>query len=396
MKGKKILLGVTGSIAAYKIPLLVRLLIKEGADVKVVMTPAAAEFVSPLVLSTLSRNEVLTQLSDEATWANHVMLGRWADVMLIAPASCNTLAKMANGLCDNLLLSVYLSATCPVMVAPAMDEDMWHHAATQANIQRLRSFGHQLIDSEYGELASGLTGMGRMAEPEHLLESIRQMLSKPKPLQGKKALVTAGPTYENLDPVRFIGNYSTGKMGIAIAESLAEAGCEVELVLGPVSIPVQHAGIKVTPVVSAQQMFAACERLFPTCHLAVMSAAVADYTPLHVANEKIKKNDLEFSLPLSRTKDILKHLGNIKNNSQLLIGFALETKDEKQHALKKLHEKNADAIVLNSLREPGAGFAHDTNKVLLLEKNGQETDFPLKSKKELANDLTQKIIEWIS
>ncbi len=394
MKGKKVLIGITGSIAAYKIPFLVRLLVKAEAEVKVIMTLSAAEFVSPLVLSTLSKHDVSINLSSENTWSNHVMLGRWADIMLIAPASCNTIAKMANGICDNLLMSVYLSATCPLMLAPAMDEDMWNHPSLKKNIQTLQQFGHQVVESEYGELASGLIGMGRMAEPEKLFQEIELFLNKKKRLIGKKALVTAGPTYENLDPVRFIGNHSSGKMGIAIAEALANEGCEIELVLGPSHLSTKHPLINITRVTSAQQMYDASIAVFDQMNLGVMSAAVADYTPLKVSESKIKKKDEEFTIQLTKTKDILKHLGSIKKENQLLVGFALENKDEKTYALKKLKEKNADAIILNSLNDEGAGFAHDTNKITIFEKNGTETPFPLKTKQQLAVDIVEKIIEW--
>lgn len=396
MKGKKILIGITGSIAAYKIPSLVRLLIKAGAEVKVVMTPAANEFVSPLVLSTLSRNQVLIDLADESTWANHVMLGRWADVFLIAPASCNTIAKMASGLCDNLLLAVYLSATCPVILAPAMDEDMWNHPSFKRNLETLKDWNHLVLDSEYGELASGLVGMGRMLEPESILHKLELFFTKTLELQGKKALVTAGPTYENIDPVRFIGNHSSGKMGIAIAEALAERGCEVQLILGPSNLRTEHKRITTTHVNSAAEMFDACSTRFENMDIAVMSAAVADYTPVRVAEEKIKKKDEQFSIELTKTKDILKHLGSIKKSGQLLVGFALESHDERNYALKKLEEKNADAIILNSLKDEGATFGHDTNKISIFERNGQESHFPLKSKKELAKDIVTKIVEWIA
>lgn len=394
MNGRKILIGITGSIAAYKIPQLVRLLIKAGAEVKVLMTPSAINFVSPLVLSTLSKNRVLVDIANGAEWENHVMLGRWADLFLLAPASCNSISKMANGLCDNLVMAVYLSATCPVMIAPAMDEDMWHHASTRRNLALLRSYGNHVLDSEYGELASGLIGMGRMLEPEQLIASIESVLSASKRLSGKKALVSAGPTYENLDPVRFIGNYSSGKMGIAIAEALANEGCQVELVLGPVALTPQHPAIHVTPVRSAQEMYEACMRHFEETDIAVMAAAVADYTPVDVSDAKIKKQASEFELKLKKTTDILKSLGVIKKSNQLLIGFALENRDEKQYALKKLQEKNADAIVMNSLRDEGAGFAGDTNKITIFEKDGTETSYELKSKTAAAKDIVEKIIAW--
>jgi phosphopantothenoylcysteine decarboxylase/phosphopantothenate--cysteine ligase len=388
------LIGITGSIAAYKIPHLVRLLIKSGAEVQVVMTPSATQFVSQLVLSTLSKRVVLHELSSNDNWTNHVMLGRWADVMVIAPATCNTISKMAHGLCDNLLLSIYMSATCPIMIVPAMDEDMWHHPAFQTNLNTLKQFGHVVLESQFGELASGLIGMGRMAEPEEIITQIGQFLNKNLRLKGKKALVTAGPTYENIDPVRFIGNHSSGKMGIALADALAKEGCEVHLVLGPSSLSPSEANIRVTRVTSAQEMYDAAVADFNQMDLAIMSAAVADYTPMVKSNVKIKKKDEEYSIQLTKTKDILKHLGSIKTAQQILVGFALETSDEKNYALKKLNEKNADAIILNSLNDAGAGFAHDTNKVTLFEKNGQETDFPLQSKTELANNIVEKIIQW--
>ena len=393
MKGKKIIIGISGSIAAYKIPMLVRLLLKKGAEVKIVMTPSAATFVSPLVLSTLTKHPVLIELSSNETWANHVALGRWADLMLIAPASCNTIAKMANGICDNLLLAVYLSATCPVMIAPAMDEDMWNHGSLQKNIVQLKSYQNIVLDTEHGELASGLIGFGRMLEIEKLAVEIDSFLNTKQRLKNKKALVTAGPTYENLDPVRYIGNYSSGKMGIAIAETLANEGCEVVLVLGPTSLTTMHANIKTIHVRSAEEMLNACTTHFAETDIAVMSAAVADYTPMTVATSKIKKKDEEFTIQLKKTTDILKQLGSIKSKNQILIGFALENKDEKTYALKKLEEKNADAIVLNSLNDEGAGFAHDTNKVTIFEKNGIETNYDLKSKTAVAKDIVEKIIK---
>lgn len=394
MQGKHILLGISGSIAAYKTPMLLRLLRKAGAEVRVVMTPAAGDFVSPLVLSTLSGEPVHSSLSDGAQWANHVMLGRWADLVVIAPASCNTLAKMATGLCDNLLLATYLSAPCPVMIAPAMDEDMWHHPGTIENIARLRARGHQVLDTEYGELASGLTGQGRMPEPETLFACIQQHFAEEGSLAGMKALVTAGPTYESIDPVRFIGNHSSGKMGVAIAQTLATAGCSVELVLGPSALQVSHPNIRVTRVVSAQQMFEACVGLWPSCRIGVMSAAVADYTPAAPAGQKLKKGEHDMQLTLTRTPDILASLGKQKGEGQWLIGFALETRDGLSYAREKMVAKNADAIVLNTLEDAGAGFGHDTNRITLLERNGKETAFELKSKTEVARDLLKKIIEW--
>jgi phosphopantothenoylcysteine decarboxylase/phosphopantothenate--cysteine ligase len=394
LQGKKILLGVTGSIAAYKSAVLTRLLIKAGAEVKIVMTPSAKDFVTPLSLSTLSKNPVLADLSENDSWANHVMLGRWADIMLIAPLSCNTLSKMANGSCDNLLMAVYLSANCPVVVAPAMDEDMWHHATTKNNLHTINSFGNHVIPVENGELASGLVGDGRMAEPESIVNWLNNFFLNRSELKGKKILITAGPTYEPIDPVRFIGNHSSGKMGAAIAEEMYKRGAVVTLVLGPSHIKINE-GIKVIKVRSADEMFNACESVFPVSDVAVMSAAVADYTPLNTAKEKIKKTENDFSVQLTKTKDILKHLGEQKRNDQLLVGFALETNNEKENALKKLQFKNADMIVLNSLNDAGAGFGHDTNKITIFDKTGKEHPFETKSKKDVAVDIVNTIIQLL-
>lgn len=392
---KKILLAVTGSIAAYKSILLVRLLVKAGAEVKVVMTPAASAFVSPLTLATLSKNAVITELANNDSWSNHVMLGRWADVMVVAPLSCNTLAKMANGLCDNMLLATWLSATCPVVVAPAMDEDMWHHPATQANLQRLESFGNRIIPVDKGELASGLYGDGRMAEPEAIMQYLESNFFGKKDLAGKKALVTAGPTYEPIDPVRFIGNHSSGKMGLAIAEELAGRGAEVHLVLGPSSVKPTAPGIYVHKVQTAGQMYDTCMAEFPTTDIAVMSAAVADYTPVETAPEKIKKTSGTLVIELTKTKDILKSLGQVKRNGQLLAGFALETANERQYALDKLASKNADLIVLNSLNDEGAGFGYDTNKVTIFEKGGNEIAYERKPKQQVAKDIVDRIVNLL-
>jgi phosphopantothenoylcysteine decarboxylase/phosphopantothenate--cysteine ligase len=393
LHGKKILIGVTGSIAAYKTAALIRLLIKEGAEVKVIMTPAAANFITPLTLATLSKNEVLSDIATNSTWANHVMLGRWADVMLIAPLSCNTLAKMAVGQCDNLLLAVYLSATCPVVAAPAMDEDMWHHPSTKNNLNTLGGFNNKIIPVENGELASGLTGDGRMAEPETIIQWLHNFLLRKNDLAGKKVLVTAGPTYEPIDPVRFISNHSTGKMGIAIAEEMSSRGAAVTLVLGPTAEHVEN-GIKIVKVKSAEEMYNACINEFTTCDIAVMSAAVADYTPVNMATEKIKKTENEFTIALTKTKDILKTLGQQKKQ-QLLVGFALETNNEKEYALKKLHGKNADFIVLNSLNDAGAGFGHNTNKITIFDRQGNEFAFGVKTKKEVAADIVNTILKSI-
>jgi phosphopantothenoylcysteine decarboxylase/phosphopantothenate--cysteine ligase len=396
LQGKKILLGVTGSIAAYKAILLVRLLTKHGAEVKVIVTPAGKEFVSLLTLATLSKNKVLVDLADENTWANHVMLGRWADVMLFAPLSCNTLAKIANGTCDNLLLAAYLSATCPVAVAPAMDEDMWHHITTKRNLGKLAEAGHKIISVATGELASGLFGEGRMAEPEEIVTYLEEHFFRGNDLAGKKATVTAGPTYEAIDPVRFIGNHSSGKMGFAIAEVLYNKGADVTLVCGPTNQQLLYKGIKIIKVVSASQMFTACESCFADTDILVMTAAVADYTPEEVAPEKIKKAGETFPLKFTKTKDILKHLGGIKKSHQFLVGFALETNDEKQNAVKKLSEKKVDLLILNSLRDVEAGFGKDTNKVTIFDKDQNEYSYPAKAKKLVAEDIVDLIIKKLS
>lgn len=396
LRGKKIIIGITGSIAAYKAILLVRLLIKAGAEVRVIMTPAANDFVSSLTLSTLSKNKVLIDLFDEDSWANHVMLGRWADVMLIAPLSCNTLAKMAGGFCDNLLLAVYLSATCPVAVAPAMDEDMWKHPSTKINLEKIISYGNKLIPVESGELASGLVGEGRMAEPEAIVSYLESNFFLPKTLAGKKALVTAGPTYEAIDPVRFVGNHSSGKMGIEIAKELHNRGAEVTLVLGPTAQSISANGINVKSVKSAEEMYNACTEIYPSTDIAVMAAAVADYTPVNAAEEKIKKKADTWILEFKKTKDILKSLGEKKTAQQFLVGFALETNNEREYALNKLSSKNADMIVMNSLRDAGAGFGHDTNKITIFDRSGHEYNFDTKSKSAVAKDIVDTIIQLIN
>jgi phosphopantothenoylcysteine decarboxylase/phosphopantothenate--cysteine ligase len=392
LQGKKILIGVTGSIAAYKSIYLVRLLVKAGAEVKVIITPSAKDFVSTITLSTLSHNPVLTDLFDEQSWANHVMLGRWADVMIIAPLSCNTLAKMANGQCDNLLLAVYLSATCPVVVAPAMDEDMWHHPSAKENIRKLESFGNKIIPVESGDLASGLQGEGRMAEPEKIIEFINTHFFLTKKLVNKKAIVTAGPTYELIDPVRFIGNHSTGKMGLAIAKELYNRGADVTLIMGPTQLSFSANGISLIKVTTADEMFAVANELFDKADIAVMAAAVADYTPVVKADEKIKKNEEKLTIELAKTKDILKSLGEKKRPGQVLVGFALETNNEKENALDKLKKKKADMIVLNSLKDEGAGFGYDTNKITIFDKGGEEFDFAAKTKDGVAKDIVDTII----
>lgn len=392
LSGKKILIGITGSIAAYKTPLIVRLLIKAGAEVKLIMTPASKDFVSKLTLSTLSKNPVLTDLFDEQSWSNHVELGRWADVMLVAPLSCNTLSKMATGQCDNLLLAVYLSSTCPVMVAPAMDEDMWHHSTTKNNLNLLKQYGVKVLNVGHGELASGLVGEGRMAEPEEIVEELETFFRTSQQLKNKKVLVTAGPTYEAIDPVRFIGNHSSGKMGFAIAEEMASRGAEVTLISGPVSLKTKSKNVNLVSVVSAEEMYEKCVAN-SDYDVAVMAAAVADYTPSTVADQKIKKNGDELNLSLKKTKDILGTLGKIKKDDQVLVGFALETENETANAQKKLNEKNADIIVLNSLNDEGAGFKTDTNKVSLFFKNGTQKQIDLKSKTALAKDIVDSILE---
>jgi phosphopantothenoylcysteine decarboxylase/phosphopantothenate--cysteine ligase len=397
MQGKKILLGITGSIAAYKSAMLTRLLVKTGAEVKVVMTPSATDFITPLTLATLSKQPVLSAFvkDDTGQWNNHVDLGLWADVFVIAPASANTLAKMASGICDNLLMAVYLSARCPVLVAPAMDLDMWQHPSTQSNLNKLLSYGNRLIEPGHGELASGLTGTGRMAEPETIVAYLTHFFSEKKKLTGKTALVTAGPTFEAIDPVRFIGNHSSGKMGFAIAEALANEGARVNLVTGPTHLHTNHPGISVTPVTSAEEMHTHCTRLFPTTDIAVLAAAVADYKPITVADQKIKKKEDNLVIELHKTHDIAASLGSQKKNGQLIVGFALETENEKENALKKLEAKNFDLIVLNSLNDAGAGFGHDTNKITLISRDKTEHTFALKSKQAAAEDIVKAIGERI-
>jgi phosphopantothenoylcysteine decarboxylase/phosphopantothenate--cysteine ligase len=392
---KKILLAITGSIAAYKSILLIRLLVKAGAEVKVVMTPAAKDFVSPLTLSTLSKGPVVSDLFNNESWSNHVMLGRWADVMVIAPLSCNTLGKMAHGLCDNMLLATYLSATCPVVLAPAMDEDMWHHPTTKSNLEKVASFGNKIIPVEKGELASGLYGDGRMAEPETIFAFIEENFFLNKDLAGKKALVTAGPTFEPIDPVRFIGNHSSGKMGVAICRELARRGAEVHLILGPSSIPVDEDRIHLHKVQTAEQMYETCLEMFPKADITIMSAAVADYTPVNAHHEKIKKSSDTFTVELTKTKDILKSLGEKKYNGQILVGFALETTNEREYALNKLKSKNADMIVLNSLNDEGAGFGYDTNKITIFEKSGKEISYDRKPKQQVAKDIVDRIVNML-
>ncbi len=393
LKGKKILVGITGSIAAYKSVIFVRLLVKAGAEVKVIMTESAKDFVSPLTFSTLSKNKVLLNLFDEDNWNNHVMLGRWADIMIIAPASCNTISKMANGNCDNLLQAVFLSSKSPVMLAPAMDEDMWLHPSTQRNIQKLKDDGVYVLPVYEGELASGLSGQGRMPEPEQLISFIEHFFIQKKDFEGKKALVTAGPTHEALDPVRFISNASSGKMGIAIANELAQRGADVHLVLGPSNVK-PSANVKIKNVISAKDMYRECMHDFESYDIIVMAAAVADYSPKEKNDQKIKKESDTLSLELIKTKDILSEAGKRKTPAQVLVGFALETNNEKENALKKLQHKNADLIVLNSTNDEGAGFGLDTNRITIFDKNHKEYQFPVKSKKEVAEDIVNTIIHY--
>ncbi|HEY4194839.1 MAG TPA: bifunctional phosphopantothenoylcysteine decarboxylase/phosphopantothenate--cysteine ligase CoaBC [Mucilaginibacter sp.] len=397
LEGKNIVLGICGSIAAYKSALLVRLLIKAGANVQVVMTPDATGFITPLTLSTLSKKPVLVEYSKAETgeWNNHVELGLWADMMLIAPASANTLAKMAGGLSDNLLTAIYLSAKCPVYFAPAMDLDMWKHPATQQNIEQLQGYGNILIPPGNGELASGLFGEGRMAEPEEILSYLVNEIKKKLPLTNYKILVTAGPTYEAIDPVRFIGNHSSGKMGFAIADQLAAMGADVILIAGPTAEKSHQQSIKRIDVTSAAEMLEACLQYFKSSKACIMCAAVADFTPVNVSAQKIKKQDTGLNIELKKTTDILSTLGAQKSKGQILVGFALETNNEEQNAVEKLQKKNLDFIVLNSLNDKGAGFKTDTNKITIIDHNLQKTTFDLKDKNEVAKDICNKVAELI-
>jgi len=396
LNNKNIILGVCGSIAAYKSALVVRLLVKAGANVKVILTADASNFITPLTLATLSKNPVYTQYFEAETgvWSNHVELGLWADYMLIAPASANTLGKMANGLCDNLLTAVYLSAKCPVLFAPAMDLDMWKHESTQENIAKLQSFGNLMIAPGSGELASGLHGEGRMAEPEEIVSFLEGEIKKGLPLLDKNIMVTAGPTYEAIDPVRFIGNHSSGKMGFALADELHKLGANVTLIAGPTAQKA-NSTIKRIDVVSAQQMLDACLLHFEESDVTIMSAAVADYTPVDVAQQKIKKKEDHFNIELKKTTDILATLGRQKNEGQLLVGFALETTDEENYAKEKLKKKNLDLIVLNSLNDKGAGFKTDTNKITIFNKDLVKTTFETKLKTDVAKDICAEIIKLI-
>ncbi|MCF8254948.1 MAG: bifunctional phosphopantothenoylcysteine decarboxylase/phosphopantothenate--cysteine ligase CoaBC [Bacteroidia bacterium] len=397
LEGKKIILGISGSIAAYKSAALARLFVKAGAEVKVIMTSSSQDFITPITMATLSRNPVLIDFvkGNSGEWNNHVELGLLADIMIIAPASANTLAKMAHGICDNLLLATYLSARCPVFVAPAMDLDMFAHPATQNNLKLLSSFGNTIFEPNAGELASGLEGKGRMVEPEEILEFISNHFSDQQILKGKKVLITAGPTYEHIDPVRFVGNHSTGKMGFAIAEVFASKGAQVILVTGPSNQKAKHGNITRIDVTSAAEMYDATLKHFPKTNIAVMSAAVADYTPEKVSISKIKKSGDELQLKLKKTRDILKELGKIKTKKQILVGFALETDNEEANAIKKLNEKNLDFIVLNSLKNKGAGFGFDTNQIQVIHKGGEKVNYGLKPKHEVAKDIVDQIIKTL-
>ncbi len=398
LSGKNILLGITAGIAAYKTASIVRLFIKAGANIKVVMTPASKDFITPLTLSTLSKNPVLSSFTNEddenAVWNNHVELGLWADLFLIAPATANSLSKMASGNSDNLLLATYLSAKCPVYFAPAMDLDMYKHKSTISSLKTLQSFGNIMIPATSGELASGLIGEGRMAEPEDIFAFVENDILQQLPLNGKQVLITAGPTYEAIDPVRFIGNHSSGKMGFEIAKAAANLGAKVVIVSGPTHEKAEHNLITIIPVESAGDMYDAVHKHFNNSDIAILSAAVADYKPKNVADQKIKKKDITLQLELEKTKDILASLGKIKQ-SQILIGFALETNDETENAIKKLKAKNLDLIVLNSLNDEGAGFGGATNKVTIINKNENITNYSLKSKTEVAQDLMNEILKLL-
>ncbi|WP_339889021.1 bifunctional phosphopantothenoylcysteine decarboxylase/phosphopantothenate--cysteine ligase CoaBC [uncultured Flavobacterium sp.] len=397
LSGKKILLGISGGIAAYKTASLVRLFIKAGAQVQVVMTPASKDFVTSLTLSTLSKKPVYSNFYNEedenAMWNNHVDLGLWADYMVIAPATANTLSKMANGICDNLLLATYLSAKCPVYFAPAMDLDMYKHPSTLASFEKLASFKNTIIPAESGELASGLSGEGRMAEPENIISFLEKDIESKLPLKGKTILITAGPTYEAIDPVRFIGNHSSGKMGYDIAYEAAQLGANVVLVSGPSNQTINHHLVELIKVTSAQEMYDACHKHFLNVDVAIAAAAVADYRPKNVASQKIKKNDSTLTIELEKTKDILASLGELKKN-QFLIGFALETENEIENAKAKIQKKNLDLIVLNSLNDEGAGFGKPTNKVTFIDKNFSIEPVELKSKEEVAQDIIEKVVQY--
>ena len=393
LRGKKIVLGITGSIAAYKSATLVRLLIKSGAEVQVLMTPCAKEFITPLTMSTLSNKPVLSEFFNERTgnWNSHVDLGLWADLFVIAPASANTMGNMATGICDNLLLTTYLSMRCPVMIAPAMDMDMFEHPATRKNISILQSYGNIIVEPTLGELASGLSGKGRMEEPEIIINKIEQFFDSQQTNSKKKILITAGPTNEPIDPVRFISNHSSGKMGFALAEELANMNFEVFLVSGPVGLPTPSRNITRIDITTANEMYEKAVELFPSCVAAILCAAVADYTPKNVSDKKIKRDNNSLFIELIPNKDIAMELGKIKTKEQRLVGFALETEQETNNAKLKLQKKNLDFIVLNSLNDKGAGFKYDTNKIKIIDADGSVTDFELKTKRLVAKDIINKL-----
>jgi len=397
LKDKNIILGVTGGIAAYKTATLVRGLVKKGANVKVIMTRHAKEFITPLTMATLSKNPILVEFynPENGDWNSHVDLGLWADLYVIAPATANSMGKMANGIADNLLITTYLSAKCPVMFAPSMDLDMYKHPSTQKNIETLKAYGNIVIEPESGELASGLIGKGRMEEPEVMVEFIENFFAEKKKLLGRKYLITAGPTYEKIDPVRFIGNYSSGKMGYAIAEQLANRGAEVILISGPVNLKINHPNILRIDVESASDMYEEAVKYFPSCDGAIMSAAVADFTPLSKEEKKVKRGKENYHIELTPNKDIAAELGKLKNDNQMLIGFALETDNEHANAVSKLNKKNLDFIVLNSLKDKGAGFGVDTNKIKIIDKNSEEKKYELNSKKQVACDILDYMEKFI-
>src|SRR6056297_1484544 len=397
LKDKNILLGITGSIAAYKAAILVRSLVKEGANVKVVMTRLAKEFITPLTMATLAKNPILVEFFDpeNGQWNSHVDLGSWSDLYLIAPATANTMGKMAHGIADNLLLTTYLSAKCPVMVAPAMDLDMYQHPANLNNIETLKTYGNIIVEPATGELASGLTGKGRMEEPEMITQQVIDFFSVKKKLKNKRILITAGPTYEPIDPVRFIGNYSSGKMGYALANELAEQGAEVILISGPTALTINDPSVKKIDVQTADEMFDTAVKYFKNCDAAIMSAAVADYKPAQQLEQKVKRKNENLAISLEPNRDIAAHLGKIKKKNQIIVGFALETEDEIKNASQKINTKNLDFVVLNSLKDKGAGFGVNTNKISIIDKTGAVKKFALKPKREVALDIVNKLIAFL-
>ena len=398
LQDKKVIVGVCGSIAAYKVALFIRLLKKQGANVRVIMTTSASDFITPLTLATVAKNPVLSTFEKNADgeWNDHVALGLWADILVIAPATANTIGKMANGICDNLLLATYLSARCPVLVAPAMDLDMYQHPSVVRNLNRLFSYGNQVIDAEHGELASGLVGTGRMAEPEHIVTYLHDFFARKKDLEGKQIVITAGPTHEAIDPVRFISNHSSGKMGFAIAEEMANRGAKVQLISGPSTQYTLHKNINKVDVRSADQMYEACKEVFATSDVAILAAAVADYKPAVYSRQKMKKKNDDLQIDLVKTIDIAASLGKDKKDHQIIVGFALETQNEIENAELKLDKKNVDFIVLNSLNDNGAGFGYDTNKITIIDRGNNPKKFELKSKKAVAIDIVNEVVTHIN